>query len=352
MVEDASQPAEPEAGTSEPGASGGEPADGNPAGDPRTTGDTTAAANGNQPGDDAPPTDGDPSTPGTAGSRPSRRLVATVAIPLVALVIASYIGDAAAPTLVDSHPALLIALNARNRNLILATNSLDAWTYYGIGTVRLLLSDPLFFLLGYWYGDAAVRWMERRTKTWGEMLRQVEQWFGKAAYPLIFVAPNNAICLFAGAAGMPLKAFFAVNVAGTVTRLYLIRRFGEAFESPIDDFVGWIGDNRGPLLIVTVALVVISIGLEAKRGETEVTSLARLDEELEAEANAGAGAERAGPDRAGPERAGPERPDGQPQGAASGGDRPDVTPSPAPEPEPPAGDTQAQRNEGHPEGHG
>jgi uncharacterized membrane protein YdjX (TVP38/TMEM64 family) len=69
--------------------------------------------------------------------------------------------------------------------------------------------------------------MERRTNTWGEMLRQLERWFGKAAYPLVFIAPNNAICLFAGAAGMPLRAFFAVNLAGTVARLWLIRRFGE-----------------------------------------------------------------------------------------------------------------------------
>jgi membrane protein DedA with SNARE-associated domain len=218
--------------------------------------------------------------------RPSRRVVAAVGLPLIALIVASYIGDAAAPTLVDSHPAWLIALNSRNRNLILVTNSLDAWSYYGIGTVRLLLTDPAFFVLGYWYGDAAVRWMERRTRTWGDMLRQVEQWFGKAAYPIIFVAPNNYICLFAGAAGMPLKAFFAVNLAGTLTRLYLIRRFGEAFESPIDDLVGWIGDNRVPLLIVSVALVVASIALEAKRGETEISSLARLDDELEAEAAA------------------------------------------------------------------
>jgi membrane protein DedA with SNARE-associated domain len=216
--------------------------------------------------------------------RPSRRVVAAVGLPLIALVIAGYIGDAAAPTLVDTHPAWLVALNPRNRNLVLVTNSLDAWTYYGLGTFRLLLTDPAFFLLGYWYGDAAVRWMERRTRTWGDMLRQLEQWFGKAAYPLIFAAPNNYICLFAGAAGMPLKAFFAVNVAGTVTRLYLIRRFGEAFESPIDDVVDWIGDNRGPLLIVTVALVLISIALEVKRGETEVTSLAHLDDELEAAA--------------------------------------------------------------------
>ena len=216
-----------------------------------------------------------------ARRRPSRRQVTALAVPLVALVVMNYVGDALAPTLVDSHPAWLIALNARNRNLALVTNSLDPWTYYSIGTARLLVSDPLFFLLGYWYGDAAVTWMERRTNTWGQMLRQIEQWFSKAAYPLIFIAPNNYICLFAGAAGMPLRAFFVVNLAGTITRLWLIRLVGEAFESPLDDLVGWIGDNRIPLLIASVALVVASIALEARRGETEVGSLARLDDELE-----------------------------------------------------------------------
>jgi membrane protein DedA with SNARE-associated domain len=213
--------------------------------------------------------------------RPSRRQVAALAVPLLVLVVCNYVGDALAPTLVDTHPAWLLALNARNRNLALVTNSLDAWTYYGIGTVRLLAADPLFFLLGYWYGDAAVTWMERRTTTWGQLLRQLEQWFGKAAYPLIFIAPNNFICLFAGAAGMPLRAFFAVNIAGTITRLWLIRLVGKAFESPLDDLVGWIGDHRVPLLVASVALVVVSIALEARRGESEVGSLVRLDDELE-----------------------------------------------------------------------
>jgi membrane protein DedA with SNARE-associated domain len=216
-----------------------------------------------------------------ARRRPSRRQVTLLAVPLVALVVMNYVGDALAPTLVDTHPALLISLNARNRNLALVTNSLDPWTYYGIGTARLLASDPLFFLLGYWYGDAAVTWMERRTVTWGQLLRRIEQWFGKAAYPLIFIAPNNYICLFAGAAGMPLRAFFAVNVAGTLTRLWLIRLVGEAFESPLDDLVNWIGDHRIPLLIASVALVIASIALEARRGETEVEALAHLDDELE-----------------------------------------------------------------------
>jgi len=230
--------------------------------------------------EEAADTEGDPEH-----RRPSRRALSFVVGPLIAMVIASYVGDALATTLATSHPAWLIALNARNRNLILVTNHLDAWTYYGIGTVRLLLSDPLFFILGMWYGDAAVEWMERRTHTWGQMLRQLQNWFGRAAYPLIFIAPNNPICLFAGAAGMPLRAFFAVNIAGTFARLWLIRRFGEAVESPIEDVLGFLRDYRIPLLILSVVLVVLSIALEAKRGETEVTALTRLEDELEGESS-------------------------------------------------------------------
>jgi membrane protein DedA with SNARE-associated domain len=218
---------------------------------------------------------------GASRPRPSRRALSFVVVPLIAMVIMSWVGDALAPTLVDTHPAWLIALNARNRNLILVTNLLDPWTYYGVGIVRLLLSDPLFFLLGVWYGDAAVEWMERRTHTWGQMMRQTQGWFSKAAYPIIFIAPNNPICLFAGAAGMPLRAFFAVNIAGTVTRLWLIRRFGEAFESPIDDVLDFIRDYRIPLLILSVVMVIVSIALETKKGETEITALTRLDDEID-----------------------------------------------------------------------
>jgi membrane protein DedA with SNARE-associated domain len=218
---------------------------------------------------------------GPVRRRPSRRAVTLVSIPLIFLVIISYVGDALAPSLVDRHPAWLIALNARTRNLALVTNDLDPWTYYGIGFVRLVVSDPLFFLLGYWYGDAAVEWMERRTRTWGQMLRQVEKWFGKAAYPIVFIAPNNYICLFAGAAGMSLRAFVVLNVTGSFFRLWLVRVFGRAFEAPIDTVVDWIGDNRAILLVITVGLVLVSIALEARSGETEIEALTRLDDELE-----------------------------------------------------------------------
>jgi membrane protein DedA with SNARE-associated domain len=211
--------------------------------------------------------------------RPPKRALAYIAAPLIALIVIANIGDALAPGLVDTHPLVLIMMNARNRNLILVTNYLDAFSYYVVGTVRLLISDPLFFLLGYWYGDNALKWMERRTKTFGETLRMVEKGFGKASYPLVFIAPNNFICLFAGAAGMRVGTFFALNLSGTITRLYLIRRLGEAFERPIDDVLDFIKEYRLPLLAVSIVAMIIIVFRESKGGE--IDSLAHLDEELD-----------------------------------------------------------------------
>lgn len=200
--------------------------------------------------------------------------------PIVALIVASNVGDALATTLATTNPLALVALNARNRNLVLVTNELDPVSYYAVATVRLLVSDPLFFLLGYWYGDAAVTWMEKRTRTWGSTMRQVELWFGKAAYPLVFIAPNNVICLMAGAAGMGVAGFMVTNLAGTLARLYLIRRLGAAFEAPIDDVLGFLADYRIPLLILSVVLVAATSLTEVRRGEGELEAVLHLDDDL------------------------------------------------------------------------
>jgi len=219
---------------------------------------------------------------GTSGRRrPSRRTITLISIPMLTLWAMSLIGQALSPDLVHDHPAWLLALNPQIRYMVLVSNQLDAPTYYGVGMLRLLISDPLWFLVGFWYGDAAVEWMERRTRTWGQMLRTAQNWFGKAADPLVFLAPNNFICLFAGAARMSLRRFFILNITGTIVRLYLVRRFADLFDDVINDVLGWISDNRKYLLPVTIGLTLLSLLLEWRRGEGEGRVLAHLDEELE-----------------------------------------------------------------------
>jgi len=204
---------------------------------------------------------------------PGRHTLKLLVVPIVVLIVISNVGDALAPKLVESNPLLLIAMNARNRNLILVTNQLDAASYYVVATLRLLLSDPLFFLIGYWYGDTALTWMESRTKTYGSMLRQWERGFQRAAYPLVFIAPNNVICLFAGAAGMSVPAFFITNITGTIARLYLIRWLGEAFERPIDDVLDFIARYRVPLLVVSISFFAVMMVRELRQSGEDIEAL-------------------------------------------------------------------------------
>jgi membrane protein DedA with SNARE-associated domain len=226
----------------------------------------------------------DPQRPlGEPRRRPSRRTLALLVGPIVVLIVCGWVADALTTTWAEDHPLWLTMLNSRNRILVLTTNQLDPVTYYLAAGTRLLLSDPLFYLLGWFYGDSAVRWVERRSATYGEQLRWFEMAFKKASYPLVFLAPNNIICLFAGASGMPVPAFFAVNIAGTALRLYLIRRLGEAFEAPIDDVLEFFGRYRIQLLIISIALVGLTLVMDRRRGKGELTEILDLERQLEAE---------------------------------------------------------------------
>jgi membrane protein DedA with SNARE-associated domain len=163
--------------------------------------------------------------------------------------------------------------------LLLTTNQLDPWSYYLAAGARLLAADPLFYLLGRWYGDAMVSWLERRSQTFGEQVRIYERAFSKAAYPLLMLAPNAYVCLFAGASGMPLGTFFALNIAGTLIRLYLLRRLGEAFDKPIGSVLDFFARYRVPLFVLRVALIVFILWNDRRQGKSEIGSMLDLGQE-------------------------------------------------------------------------
>jgi membrane protein DedA with SNARE-associated domain len=215
---------------------------------------------------------------------PSPHTLKLLVAPVVFLVICSNVANVMWATLHDEHPLLLIALSSINRYLILVSDQLDAFSYYTVGTLRLLVSDPLFFLLGYWYGDRALEWMDQKAPTYGRMLRRFQEVFGKAAWPLVVIAPNNYICLFAGAAGMRVGLFFALNLAGTLGRLYLIRVLGDRFSSPIDSVQDFVSEYRWWVVAASALLVLVSLRREFGGRGGEIEQLTHLDEELAAPA--------------------------------------------------------------------
>ncbi len=205
---------------------------------------------------------------------PSKRTLWLIMTPLAILVAVSIIGDSISPSLKDSHPLLLMAMNARNRILLLVVNKVGAVEYYVVGTVRLLLSDPLFYLLGWFYGHRAIEWAEHRSSSAATLITQLEGWFRYAAYPLVAIAPNNIICLLAGASGMRPRNFFAVNIAGTLVRLFIIREFAGWAEVQVTAVDGFITDYRPWFLAFTIGAALFA-------GLGQYRDLGRLPSELE-----------------------------------------------------------------------
>jgi membrane protein DedA with SNARE-associated domain len=200
------------------------------------------------------------------------------------LLIASNVGNLLYATLVERHPALLLTLNSTNRVLVGVTNRLDPVTYYGIGFIRLLVADPLFYLLGLFYGDAAIRWIERKAGDGATLITWFEKAFHKARYPIVLLAPNNPVCLLAGATGMRVPVFLALNTIGTIGRLYLARLFGKAFIAPISAVTGFLDRYRWPILGVSLVLFALQSAIKSKQGQLpgDLGALSELKDEIEA----------------------------------------------------------------------
>lgn len=220
-------------------------------------------------------------TDAAAPTRPGRRRLYLLLLPILVLTALAYLGDILFAALVEEHPLWLISLNTRKRYLALVVPHTDAWSFFLVGTVRQVASDPLFYLLGRWYGDAGVRWLERKMGESGTMVRWLEQGFAKASWPMVAVFPNALICMLAGASAMPAWLFVLLNVGGTVVAMVVLRAFGDVFSSPVEAVTGFLSDYRVPIMAVSAVLVGLNIVLNRRKGTSDLESVREIERELE-----------------------------------------------------------------------
>ena len=211
-----------------------------------------------------------------------RQQLALLVVPIIAITIAATVADAISPTLLTEEPLLLIALIPRNRFFVLVAPQVDFAPFFVVGMVRLMLTDPLFYLVGRRYGDRAIRWAERRSGS-PRSVRSAERWFRRASYPIVAIAPNNMICVLAGATGMPPVPFLITNFGGTVARMALIWWVGTVFSEPLLDVVDFVADYRWWFTGATVAIVAFSVWRGRRAGTSPIESLDEVEEELEPE---------------------------------------------------------------------
>lgn len=203
--------------------------------------------------------------------------------PIAVLSIAGTLGDWFAAAIINEHPLVQMFINPRNRYLALASNRVETVPFYLVGFFRLVLTDPLFFLVGYFYGDAGLRWAERKMGDDAGMIRGIERFFAKASYPIVLLMPNGYVCMMAGAAGMSLGVFILLNISGTIFRLVLIRELSATFDGPLEAILGFIQRYQWWLVGFSVIIGLYQFVTNRRRGKGEVALPSTMTAELEAE---------------------------------------------------------------------
>lgn len=201
-----------------------------------------------------------------AAPRLPRWLLAALVVPIVGLIIAGNVGGFSSAALIKDNPLLLVTLSPLLRWQVATVPETVWWSWAAICFARLLVADPLFFLLGRFYGDSALAAVSKNVPSLGRTVGQIEKLFHKARMPVVFVAPNNAVCLLAGADRMNLARFMAANVAGTVTRLALVRSFAPFFEDQIKGFNSFLDRYKLWIVPLSIALFVVSTLVDRRKG--------------------------------------------------------------------------------------
>jgi uncharacterized membrane protein YdjX (TVP38/TMEM64 family) len=187
------------------------------------------------------------------------------------LFTAGTIGSNIGPALVDEHPALVLTLASRNRNLFGSVPFIDPLPYVLIGFVRILVAGVVLFYLGRWYGDRAIGWTERQVGDMPPIYRWFERAVDRAAWLLLIAMPgSNLVCIMAGHRGIPARRFVPLLSIGIALKLGVLWAGGKAFEDQIRSFLGWIEDYQW---YIVAGLFLISFAQSARHARRDIPEI-------------------------------------------------------------------------------
>jgi membrane protein DedA with SNARE-associated domain len=201
----------------------------------------------------------------------------------VGLYVLGFVTTTLTSKLLNDHPLGLIALSPRYRNFILTANRIDIAPFLVVGVLRLLASDPLYYLIGKYFGDSAIRWFTRMlggAEGGGKLIVKVEKWFNGprrwVAYALSTFFAGPIVCILAGAGKMRARTFFILDAIGTVIVVLVLKLFSEPLDPVVKRIVAFNGKYTKWITIVAVVSVVLSLTLGGKKdGLKKASSLGK-----------------------------------------------------------------------------
>lgn len=149
----------------------------------------------------------------------ARRLL----LPLAALTVISTAGTAAAPTLAQDQPLVLMALSPRLAFITLAAKDTAFIPFLVVGLIRLCLADPFHFALGRRHGTKALDRLSRF-----KLVQRARNVTSRGVPVLVFLRPNGTNLAIAGASHSSRLHVALADIGGTLAYLLLIRLAGTA----------------------------------------------------------------------------------------------------------------------------
>lgn len=208
-------------------------------------------------------------------------MLALVVTPLVAISVIGTIGNAIFRAyFLAHHPLALLALDPRTLYLVLLQHRIDPVSYYTVTILRRVIADPCYYILGAWYGAAAISWIRKRSPELGELALMLERWFPRFGWLLIAVYPHPLVMVLAGASSMSLLTYMFWDVLGTIVLVGGVREFGWVVQSPVNGVNHFITRFWIPLTVVSVALFAWTFFRSDKE---PVESVGTIERELEGE---------------------------------------------------------------------
>jgi membrane protein DedA with SNARE-associated domain len=205
-----------------------------------------------------------------ASSREARTFHKVRVLCLVAflvLVWAAQVYDRSfALILARDHPLVLVALDGRGHNIVLAAVRAAAVPLLAIAAVSRFVDHLLYYLLGRWAGEAALRALQQRAGRVARLVRRGEQSFARVGNLAVLVLSDRPVCVLAGAAMMSPLRFIALHLPGTVVRVWAAVLFARSSSGVVGPWLVRLEAHATLVTIATVAVTVVWIAALAYAG--------------------------------------------------------------------------------------
>lgn len=189
-------------------------------------------------------------------------------IAFVSLVICGYIATAVAPNWALNHPEALLALHSRVRHLLLALdNGIAWWSYAVIAALRLSLAFVVCHLIGRAYRNDVLTWFGRYLGSTRESIDQMLGLFDRADWLIVpFFAGSNIVAAITGIRQMSPQRLATLLAIGLAARLAFWYWMAQVFSGQLGAISDFLGRYQTPAIIASVALVVVGVAVNLRRG--------------------------------------------------------------------------------------